>query len=227
VKSCTSTPCSARALTAARQIAQAGRFGHLARRVTVVYPRAERRISAGLQQQLDGRAIAFGDRHVERRVVVDAALVRIGAALEEQREDLEHVRPRLRAGAIVGAGQRGDQRRKAVVDGRTRIGAGVEQRPDESHLAVIDRVDETRPDRQRHRTIRDGGGIVDGGAKRRQIAARKASSIFLNFAASAHRSSSDFMTRRARPLSSQARRGRRRDPARCFPRIPARRSPAG
>ena len=121
--------------------------GHLERRFAVVDPRAQLGIGAAVEQNLNRERIALGHGHVQRRVVVDAALVRIGAERQQQPKDLVDVRPLRRARHLAGAAQRGDERRKPVIDGRVRIGADLEQRADEGERAVIDRVDEARPDR--------------------------------------------------------------------------------
>ena len=42
------------------------------------------------------------------------------------------------------------------------IGADLEQDPDERQRAMVDRVLEARPDRQRHGAIGDAVGILDG-----------------------------------------------------------------
>ena len=90
---------------------------HLERRLTVVDPRPQLRIRAALEQDLHRQRVPLGNRHVERRVVVDAALIRIRAEREQQAEDVVDVRPPVRAGRVARAGQGRDERREPVVRG--------------------------------------------------------------------------------------------------------------
>ena len=73
------------------EIGETGGFRHR-RRFVVVDARAELRVGAGIEQNLRGKQVAFGDRHVKRRVVVDAALIRIGPVRQQQPQDLVDVR---------------------------------------------------------------------------------------------------------------------------------------
>jgi hypothetical protein len=58
---------------------QAGRRRHFERRLTIVDPRTQFRIRAADEENLDGKRITRGNGHVERRVVIDSALVRVRA----------------------------------------------------------------------------------------------------------------------------------------------------
>ena len=71
---------------------KASLFSHLSGRLTVVDSYPEARVRTGSQEQLHGCAIAFTHGHVQRRVVVDPALIGIGVEREQQRQDLQHVR---------------------------------------------------------------------------------------------------------------------------------------
>src|ERR1700704_5973393 len=139
----------------------------------VVDSRPELRIGACLEQKPDSGYIPFADGHMQRRVVVDAALIRIGPELEQQLHDVEHVGPRRAAGLRSGARERRHQRRKPGVIFRLRVGADLEQRADERDRAVIDRVLEAWSDRQRHRAIRHVAGIFDGRQQGGEIARTK------------------------------------------------------
>ena len=67
------------------------------------------RIGAGLEEQFDGRQIAFGHSHVQRGMVVDAALIRIGLEGKQEFQDVDAIRPSARQGR--------DQGRKARMTG--------------------------------------------------------------------------------------------------------------
>ena len=72
---------------------QFSRQRHLHRRVAVIDPRARFRIRAMVKEDLNSEHITFGYRHVERRVIVNAALVRVCAERQQQPDDLGHIRP--------------------------------------------------------------------------------------------------------------------------------------
>ena len=89
------------------------------------------------------------DREVERGVVVEALLIRVGAVFEQQLHDL--LGPSLRP-----VGDRCDDRRESVVLLRGRLGSQLEQPTHEVHRRVIDRVFQARPDGHRHGSVRKG-----------------------------------------------------------------------
>jgi hypothetical protein len=86
-----------------------------------------------LQKQLDRLHVLLADGEVERRVVVEATLLNIGAMGEQQLQDLVHV-------PALTARERGDQRRKAGVVAVVGIGPERQQAADEGERAVIDGV---------------------------------------------------------------------------------------
>lgn len=57
--------------------------------------------------------------------------------------------------------------------GRIGIGADLQQRADKRQWAVINGVFDARADRQRHRTIRHRGWIIDRGPQRGKITRAK------------------------------------------------------
>ena len=56
---------------------------------------------------------------------------------------------------------------------RIRIRADLEQRADEGNRAMVNRILQTRADRQRHRPVRHNIAVVDGRAQRIKIAGAK------------------------------------------------------
>jgi hypothetical protein len=64
-----------------------GRLCHFERRFTLVDPRAQVGICAAVEKRLDGDRIALSDGHVERRVVIDPALIRVRAKRKQQPND--------------------------------------------------------------------------------------------------------------------------------------------
>jgi len=101
------------------------------------------RIGAAVEEQPDCGGIAFFDRHVKRRVVVDAALIRIRPEREQQLDDLGDIHPRVHAWCDPPADYRRNQRRKPIIHRRIRIRADLQQRANERERTVIDRVHET------------------------------------------------------------------------------------
>jgi hypothetical protein len=77
--------------------------------------------------------------------------------------------PGLRARAA----QRGDERRKAIVDGSPRVGAYLEECPDEGDRTVVNGVNEARSDADGQAAVRHGLGIVDGRTQGLQVALAK------------------------------------------------------
>ena len=110
-----------------RDLRQPGRFRHFERCLAVVNPRAQLGIGSAVEKKLDGEQIPLGDSHVERRVVVDSALVRIDAEGQQQPKDFVDVRSSLGARHVSRADQRRDQRRKPVVNRRVWVGADFQQ----------------------------------------------------------------------------------------------------
>ncbi len=156
-----------------RNLGQARLLRHLPRRFNVVDSRSKTWIRPAGEQHANGWQVALSHRHVERGVVVDAALIGVGAIVEQQ---LDHVRnvpssegpwPRIRTG------ERGNQRRKPVMALGIGIGANVQQGADERQRTVVDGVDETGTNVDRHRTIRDDGRIVNRRAQRVEVAGVK------------------------------------------------------
>jgi hypothetical protein len=80
-------------------------------------------IETDVEQNLHGGRAALGNGHVERRVVVDAALIRVGAERQQQAEDIVDIHPPGRAGHVARAAQRRNQRREPVVSGSIGVGA--------------------------------------------------------------------------------------------------------
>src|SRR6185436_11028521 len=62
-----------------RDLCKSGSLGHFDWGLTLVDSRAQPGIGAAVEKNLDRRQIALADGHVKRRVVVDTALIRIGA----------------------------------------------------------------------------------------------------------------------------------------------------
>jgi hypothetical protein len=58
---------------------QAGCRRHFERRLTLVDPRPQLWIRPAIEENLDGKRVTLGHGHVERRVVIDSALVRVRA----------------------------------------------------------------------------------------------------------------------------------------------------
>jgi hypothetical protein len=85
----------------------------------------------------------------------------------------QDVRPSRSAGVRVAAGERGEQRWKAGVLAGHRIGPELEQRADECTRAVVAGVLEAGTDGERHRAVRNDGGILDRGPQRLQVARPK------------------------------------------------------
>ena len=86
------------------------------------------RVGAVGEQQLDSCHVVSRGCIVQRRPVVDAALLDVRAGREQELDELVLVRP--------GAGQGGDQRREPGVVLMVRIGAELEQRADEGERTV-------------------------------------------------------------------------------------------
>jgi hypothetical protein len=107
-------------------------LGVLQRRGPVIDPTARVRIGAMRQQHADRVEIVACDRVVQRRPVVDPALLDIGA---ERQQHLQHF-----AAVGLSAFKGRDQRRKSRVVRIVGICACFEQSPDEFKRAVIDRV---------------------------------------------------------------------------------------
>ena len=84
-------------------------------------------VGSAVEKKLDGEQIPLGDSHVERRVVVDAALIGVDAERQQQPDDLVHVRSSLGSRHVSRADQRRDQRRKPVVNRRVWVGADLQQ----------------------------------------------------------------------------------------------------
>ena len=49
------------------------------------------RICAGLQEHFDGGQVAFVNRHVEGRVIIDSTLIRVSLELEKELDDFESI----------------------------------------------------------------------------------------------------------------------------------------
>src|SRR5512135_2858597 len=107
---------------------------------------------------------------MERRVIVDAALIRVGAKRKEQAENVVDVRPPGRSRRVAHATQRGDERREAVTGRSIRVGADLQQRADEGKRTVIDRVNQAIPDSNRHLPVRYCGGVIDCRSQSCQVA---------------------------------------------------------
>ena len=73
------------------------------RRFVVIDSRSQVWVGSCFEQQFQRWKISFAHRHVQRCVVVDAALIRVSAKFQEQFYDLEHIlaggRARLRTTA--------------------------------------------------------------------------------------------------------------------------------
>jgi hypothetical protein len=95
---------------------------HFEGRFTLVDPRSQLWIGTAVEENLDRQRVALGDGHMKRRVVVDPALIRVGAKRQQQPDDVLNVGPPGRAGNIAGAAQRRNQRRKPVVHRSLRVG---------------------------------------------------------------------------------------------------------
>ena len=135
----------------------------------------------------------FAYRHVQRRVVVEAALIWIGSERQEQLDNVDYVRSSRRTWLGPAARQRRNQRWKSGVIRRVRIGADLDQCANERQWAMVNGVLEAGPDRKRHRPIRQLSGSSTAARRAVRSPTRKALSILLNFSYSAHRSVSDFI----------------------------------
>jgi hypothetical protein len=142
---------------------EARRPRHLERRFAVIDSRADFGIRAAREKTVDRKRIPLGDSHVERGVVVDAALMRIGAECQQHAYDLVDVRPPGRARLRTAADECGIRAKpsSAELEDRRRSG-GVRM----NASGPCDRVDEARSDRVVHaRPVRNRGLIVHGRAR--------------------------------------------------------------
>jgi hypothetical protein len=148
-----------------------GGFRQLPRRFVIVDPGAKLRIRARVEQAHDREPIALGNGHMQRSVVVDAALIRVGAKRKQQTDDFIDIIPLLRTGLVPRAGQCRNQGREAVICRCVRVGADLEKRSNETERTVIDRINQTRTECVRHRPVGDQLWIADGLAQCLQVAA--------------------------------------------------------
>src|SRR5262245_17215240 len=95
-----------------------------------------------VEEDLGSEGIALCYRHVEGRVVVNAALIRVCTERQQQPDDLGHIGPSWRSGRIVCATQSSDERRKTIMHRRVGISADLQQGADEMQRAVVDRVNQ-------------------------------------------------------------------------------------
>ena len=66
---------------------------HLTRRFAVINSRPQERVRACFEEDINGGQIPVAYRHVQACVVINPALVRIGAIRQEKVEDVEHIPP--------------------------------------------------------------------------------------------------------------------------------------
>ena len=156
-------------------------------RFVVVNSSPKPRICAGLKEDFDGRQVAFANRHMQGRVIIDSALIRVSVEREKNLDDLESIASSGRSWLGTAARQGCNQGRKSVIDGGIRIGADSQQLADERQRTVVDGVYQARP-------IVSGigpfGTLAGSSTAARNLARlplRKAASILLKVSASLHR----------------------------------------
>jgi hypothetical protein len=107
---------------------------------------------------------------VQRGVVVDAALVHVGATLQQQLDDLPHVGARSQARLRLRARHRGDQRWEAVIGRPVGVGTTIEQLGDHRDRAVVDRVGQAGADPGRRDHVGEALFVDEFGADRLEVA---------------------------------------------------------
>jgi hypothetical protein len=85
-------------------------------------------------------------------------------------DDLFDIRAPCRTTHFTCATQRRYQWWESIVNGSVRIGANLEQCADEYERAMVDGIDETRTNRQRHLAVRHERRVADCRAQRLEVA---------------------------------------------------------
>src|SRR6266478_953636 len=96
-------------------------------RFVVVNSSSKPRICARLKEDFDGRQVAFANRHMQGRVIIDSALIRVSVEREKKLDDFESIASSGRTCLGVAARQGRNQRRKSVINSGIRIGADCQQ----------------------------------------------------------------------------------------------------
>jgi hypothetical protein len=114
----------------------------------MIDPGSGLRVRTGIEQKQHRKRVADFNRHVQGRVVIDAALqVRVGSGTEKQPQDSMDILSLARSRRVDGATERCDQRRKPVI-GCT--------------LVWVNDAKAQQPANQRKRTQVNGGYQIGG-----------------------------------------------------------------
>ena len=125
----------------------------LGRRFEIVDAASGRRVGARRQKDIDDRLVALGRRGVQRRVVVEPALIGIGSGLEQQSDHLHSI--------ISGGCDHGVQRRKPIWFLMVGIGTESEERLDRSEWCNVDGPHQQRYRNHRILHVRERQSIVE------------------------------------------------------------------
>ena len=100
-------------------------FRHFSRRFTIVDSRTQPRVGACLQKEFHGLKVALTHRHMQRREVVNTALIGISLERQKQSQYLKHIRASVRSSPWSATRQCCYQGWETVMFGRIRIGADL------------------------------------------------------------------------------------------------------